>query len=279
MQEDTNIPRCNADVPARIMLQAGAALANPRKNPDAHGAHFVVLPPGHSVGELPRDPRPDHPKALVRLRDAPSFIGYVNDHKFSDSRIFASLEPARFLAVIDEFAADPELSVNEQAAWREFRVDFTVPPSREWLLWNKANRQHMSQLGFAEFLEDNLPDVMTPDGATLLEMANNFEAAQTGSFVATQRLQDGSHNLQWRADNNAAGTVRLPQQITLLIPVFENDQPATLDARLRYRINDGKLAIWYELIRPHKVLEAAFRNTWKRIANETGVPILLGSPE
>ena len=76
-------------------------------------------------------------------------------------------------------------------------------------------------------------------------------------------------------------SVRLPDQITLSIPVFENETPSLLYARLRYRIApaDGKLAIWYELVRPHKTLEAAFHDVWKRIADETSVPILLGTPE
>ena len=34
-----------------------------------------------------------------------------------------------------------------------------------------------------------------------------------------------------------------------------------------------------ELVRPHKTLEAAFRATWQRIAEETTAVILLGMPE
>jgi len=37
--------------------------------------------------------------------------------------------------------------------------------------------------------------------------------------------------------------------------------------------------IWFELERPHKVLEAAFRETWARIEQATGRPMLLGTPE
>ena len=68
---------------------------------------------------------------------------------------------------------------------------------------------------------------------------------------------------------------------TLSIPVFENEAPRELDARLRYRIKpgEGSLSLWFELVRPHKVLEAAFRETWSRIAGETQVPVLLGTPE
>lgn len=261
------------------LIELGAALARPVRNPDLHGTHYVALPQGWALHGLPTEAEPAHPKAVVKLRDAASFIRYVNDHKAARSRIYATLEPARFLAVLDDFHTNGgQLSVHEQAAWREFRVEFTVPASREWLTWTAANRKPMSQLGFAEFLQDQLPDVIAPSGADLLEMSLNFEAAQSGHFVASQRLHDGSHNLTWRADNSG-GTVRLPELIKLSIPVFENEAPREIDARLRYRVKEGALSIWFELVRPHKVLEAAFRETWARIEQDTGVPILLGTPE
>lgn len=280
MQQDNLEAVLGAPTGAASLIAAGAALARPQKNPDADGRHFVVVPAGHQVvAELPVASAPARPKALVKLRDAASFIQFYKDHAQGRSRVYATMEPARFLAVFDEFDDMNSEDIAAQADWREFRAVFEVPASREWSLWTAANRKHMGQLAFAEFLQDNLPDVAQPDGATLLEMALNFEAAQTGTFIATQRLQNGSHNLQWKADNNAGGTVQLPEQIVLSIPVFENEEPSELHARLRYRVKEGVLSIWYELVRPHKVLEAAFRATWARIREEAGATILLGTPE
>ena len=262
----------------QALLAAAAAMGQPRKNPDADGKHYAVVPEGYKLAELPVQSLPERCRATTKLRDAASFIRYFNDHKAANSRIYASLDPACFLAVFDDFGT-AELHPHDQADWRGFRAEFKVPPSREWNLWNSANRKQMSQLAFAEFLQDNLPDVKAPDGATLLEMALNFEAAQSGNFIAAQRLQDGSHNLQWKADNNSTGTVKLPEFITVSIPVFENEAPTKMQARLRYRVPDGKLAIWFELVRPHKVLKAAFRATWARIATEAEAVLLLGTPE
>jgi hypothetical protein len=283
------------------LVAAGAALGEPRKNPDFDGKHYALLPDGFTMHELPTHDKPVRPVATVKLRDAASFVQYVNDHRLARSRIYATLEPAKFLAVFDDFdtarrsvkldvtnIADDapnhevqqlESKVFEQADWRQFRASFEVPPSREWKLWTGQDRKLMAQVAFAEFLQDNLPDVTQPDGATLLEMALNFEASTSGSFVASQRLHDGSHDLVWKADNNASGKVKLPQRITISIPVFENEARATLGARLLHRIADGKLMLRYELERPHVVMEAAFRTTWARIAHETTLPILLGAPE
>ncbi len=263
------------------LLAAGAAIGMPRTHSTPDARPYAIVPEGYTVQVLPRARHPERPKASVQLRDAASFIRYYNDHKIDASRIYARLDPALFLAVFDEFdgkvpAAD---GTALQADWREFRAAFSVPASREWKLWTAADRKPMDQLSFAEFLQDNLPDVVQPAGADLLQLALNFEAAQTGTYVATQRLQDGSHNLQWRADNNSSGSVKLPENITLQIPVFENEATSELQARLKYRVKDGQLTLWYELVRPHKVLEAAFRSAWDRIAEGTQAVILLGSPE
>lgn len=266
---------------AAAMLAAGTALGDAKMHPTADAVPYTVIPAGYVLEKLPTADMPPRPIGNVRLRDTASFVRFYNDHAATFSRIYATLEPARFLAVFDEMLGigDPAGHLHGQANWRQFRATFEVPPSREWKLWTASDRKPMNQLQFASFLEDNLPDVVKPDGADLLQLALNFEAAQAGSFVATQRLQDGSHNLQWKAENNASGTVRLPEQITIAIPVFENAAPGCAGARLRYRIKEGVLTIWYELIRPHKVLEAAFRSAWAAIAEQTGAAILLGTPE
>lgn len=272
-----------SEVPGEHAVAAVAALASaigkPLKHPDARGASYAIVPTGYELAGLDTHASPQTLRAHVKLRDAASFIRYVNDHKVSASRIFAAMEPAQFLAVIDEHTpAGGNDFVTEQADWREFRVEFKVPASREWTLWNAANRKHMSQLGFAEFLQDNLPDVIVPDSTRLLELALNFEASVGGAFRSAQRLQNGDHNLTIQSETTGASTLALPEFITLAIPVFENEAPRELQARLRYRAKDG-LVFWYELVRPHKVLEAAFRETWARIGEATGVPMLLGSPE
>jgi uncharacterized protein YfdQ (DUF2303 family) len=273
----------NTAAAERLLLDTGMLLAKPTKNPAQHGAHYVVIPEGHTVETLPAVELPKWPSGCVKLRDAASFIKYVSDHKRVCSRIYATVDPATFLAVLDDHVvvASHAEPFEQVALWREFRAEFKVPPSREWKTWNAANRQQMNQQAFAEFLQENLPDIIVPDGAALMDMALNFESSQKGHFIASQRLQDGSQNLQWAADNNDAGLVTLPPEITLSIPVFENESPSLQHARLRFRIDtgEGKLKLWYELIRPHKTLENAFRDAWKRIAEETKVPILLGTPE
>jgi uncharacterized protein YfdQ (DUF2303 family) len=265
------------------ILRVGGALGEAKHSPAADGTPYVVLPDGFQMVDAPVEVRPKRPIAKVRLRDATSFINYFNSHKVASSRIYALLQPASFIAVLDDFAAAErqDAYTHNQADWRQFRAQFDVPPSLEWATWNKLHKHSMTQVQFAEFLLDNLPDVRKPDGSTLYDMALRFEAAQTGSFKSAVRLQDGSHSLNWVAETaqGGSGDIKLPEFITLAIPVFENSERTEMEARLRYRVKEGSLSIWYELVRPHKVLEAEFRKVFGLIVDQCETTILLGTPE
>ncbi|MEW9586274.1 DUF2303 family protein [Paraburkholderia sp. DGU8] len=270
---------------AAAILAAGISLAGPHKSPLNDGVPFVVVPEGYKVEHLlERDESPARAAGVVKLRDANSFVSYFNRQKRPESLIYASLDPAKILGVVDDHLAyDDALSGDHWAKganWRGYRLEFAVPASREWKTWTGKDRQPMTQLELAELIEDNLPDIVSPDGSTMLSVALNFEASKEGNFVSATRLQDGSTNFVWKEDVNATGNkIAMPSQITLSIPVFENGAPYSVDARIKYRVQNGTLKIWYELVRPHKVLEVAFRAIWSQIEEQTTTKILLGSPE
>lgn len=267
---------------AAAILAAGTASADPKKSPLADGVPFVVVPDGYKVEHIfERESNPARAIGVVKLRDANSFVTYFNRQMRPESLIYASLDPAKILGVIDDHRAfDTEFENEDGANWRAYRVEFAVPASREWKTWTAKDRQALDQLTFAELIEDNLPDIVTPDGSTMLSIALNFEASKEGNFVSASRLQDGSTTFVWKEDINATGNkIAMPSQITLKVPVFENGSAYPIEARIKYRVKDGTLKIWYELVRPHKVLELAFREIWTQIEDQTNLKILLGSPE
>jgi len=264
------------------VLAAGTSLAGAQKSTLQDGKPFVIVPEGYKaqiVDEVFANP--NRASGVVKPRDATSFVNYFNRQKRPESLIYASLDPAKILGVIDDHRAySAEVAQGDGANWRGYRVEFAVPASREWKVWTGKDRKALNQLEFAELIEDNLPDIINPDGSTMLSVALNFEASKEGNFVSAARLQDGSTNFVWKEDVNATGNkVAMPAQITLEIPVFENGQPSPVEARIKYRIKDGNLTTWYELVRPHKVLEGAFRAIWSQIEEQTATTILLGSPE
>jgi uncharacterized protein YfdQ (DUF2303 family) len=142
----------------------------------------------------------------------------------------------------------------------------------------------MSQIDFANWIEDNIGDITTvegmPTGAQMLEMALNFEAASEKRFKSGARLQSGGISLEYvdTDDDATRSKMAMFERFSLGLRVLQGGEAYEMSARLKYRIRDGGLSIWFELIRPDKVLEAATKDIVEKIKNESGFTLLLGSP-
>lgn len=275
---------------AAAILAAGESIekhrAAPKKTEVRHSAPYVILrdSDGGERAEFLKEQfaNPTFRAGAVKLDDGKSFIAYVGTHGTDSTAIYAKQNPAKFVAVIDEHPA-PTLP----AAWREFRAEFTPTLSPEWQTWTRLDRQPFeSTEKFAYFLEDNLPDVIEPSGAELMEVALNFRVNQDVRYSTAQRLQDGHlevafQNVVEGSSSTAAGKIRIPELFKIEVPVFAgiDSQRYTVEARFRYRLKSEGLRLWFELVRPHKVLERAFTDLWAQVGEGTKRDILLGTPE
>ncbi|KVO05598.1 phosphopentomutase [Burkholderia ubonensis] len=278
-----NITEQQTEIGAAVA--AGASLASIRKHPHDPRSSFALVPEGYRIEEMVEPEYPARPTGTAKMRDVGSFIALFNRQKRDCSLVYATLEPARFIAVIDDHFPAGDIGGPKMGAnWQEQRIDFTVPPSREWRTWTESNRKPMNQLQFAEFIEDNLPDIIQPTGSDMLTMALNFEASKNGRFVSNTRLSDGNVEFTWKEDvesavGSAGQKLTMPQQIKIRIPVFENSEPVDMDVRVKFRVAEQHLKLWYELVRPHKVLESGFRAIWAEIEDKAKTNILLGQYE
>ncbi|MBI3146317.1 MAG: DUF2303 family protein, partial [Pseudogulbenkiania sp.] len=119
-----------------------------------------------------------------------------------------------------------------------------------------------------------------PTGTQMLEMAMNLEANQDSRFKSNIRLQSGGTELAFvqKEDDATLEKMRLFERFSIGIPPFFNGSNFRIDARLRYRVRDGKLTFWFELIREDKVLQAAAEEEIAKIADATGITVLQGNP-
>jgi uncharacterized protein YfdQ (DUF2303 family) len=261
----------------REMLDAGASLANHQLIVQ-NGIPYTVVPAEYKIESLEHTlSAPTRKRGDIVLCDAKSFIAYFNKHKSTAngkaSAIYGRTNPPAFLALMDDHGEEP--------GWREHKVTYRCPLSVEWQTWVSKNAAPMSQAQFAEFIESNLPDIVTPPGSDMLEISRNLEAKKKVSFASGIRLSNGQTELTYEEEiqgTAAKGKLSIPEIFALGIPVLENGERYKVEARLRYRINEGRLSMWYDLIRPHKVLEDAVMNVWKEIASQTSEEILNGDP-
>lgn len=248
----------------------------------------IALPPGWTLAEKDDDAKlltqPRRKLAKVKLIDAESFIDYIKRHgSMTDSTIWCIADykvgRVNFLGILNDHGED-----EAKAAWRDHRASFTPEFSEEWARWIGKHKQHFSQADFASFIEDNLKDIASvegqPTGAQMLEMALTFEANQDMRFKSALRLQSGGVQMSFVQDDDAQTLQKMQvfDRFSIGLPVFWNGDAYRIDARLRYRVRDGKLTFWFELIRQDKVLEAATQTLITTIREKTGNPFFFGDP-
>jgi len=247
----------------------------------------VALPPGWRIEERDDEKLLDAPRrkrASVKLLDAESFIEYMKRHgSLTDSTIWCETDyvagKVDFLGIINDHGEDATA-----AAWRDHTATFAPEFSEEWKRWAGNSDKAFGQAEFANFIDNNLKDITggdgMPSGTQMLEMAISFEAKQDMRFKSAIRLQSGGVQMQFVQDDDQQTIEKMQMfdRFAIGIPVFWNGDAYRIEARLRYRVRDGKLTFWYELIRKDKTLEAATKTIIDTIREKTGTPFFFGDP-
>ncbi len=265
-------------------LTAGRQLGEAKKNPLPHGKPFIVLPNG-AVQYLEGPDFPPRRTGMVKLSDAESFLEYWKRQSSPGSYIYGSMQPAQFIAVFDEHGKGAAGTLSG-ANWREHRAIYGLQHSEEWTVWTKRSGQPFDgNEVFAYWLEENLFDISKPDPAKFMDVALNMRVKQGQVFGNKVNLTDGNLVLEYAnqvdATAGAGGKLAIPEKFEISIPVFKGlESPKyTVEARFRYRLNSGQLSLRYDLVRPAKVVEKAFKDLLDTIQNVSKTTVLFGSPE
>ena len=250
----------------------------------------VALPPGWRLEEKDDEkllPQPMRKKGTVNLDDIESYIGYINRHKSLESTVIYVIADyvsgtVAFKCIINDHEA--HLGTVPTQEWKDFVALYQPRKSVEWDRWTNKDKEPFSQFEFALFIEDNLQDIAAVEGMPtaqqLLEMATKFQATMDMRYKSNIRTQSGGVNLTFVNDDDAqtVESMKLFEKISIGIPVFWGGAAYRIDARLRYRVKDGCLKFWYELIRADKVMEDATKTMIEKIKADTGVPLFFGRP-
>ncbi len=247
------------------------------------GLPFVVVPDGFKVHDLTstlpervqRQLRGDIPKGAVSVKDVPSFLAYVEKFKGSGTALFADRDKGTVIAHLDYHAGA------EAPGERKHVATLNLGLSRQWKTWMTINRKRTEQSAFGEFLEDNLPDILEPDAAELLESARNLTLHKDVSFESRAKVADGSIRFAYEEvvsqGKRENGTIDVPERLKLSIPLFENGAAIDIEVRLRYKLEDGKLYFTVILDQAESALETAFAEILAQIEKGTGLKPYLGS--
>lgn len=202
----------------------------------------------------------------VEFHDAVSFAAYVSRFKDDTSLVFADKLSRRFTAVLDYHEPGPDGA----ARWGRNRAVLPLRHTQSWSTWFAANKKAMNQTDFAQFLEDNIPDIASPAGADIVEIARTLEAKKAVTFESAIRANNGSYKFAYHEDVQGTargGSLTIPDEFTLGLQPFEGSAKYKVPARFRYRIGQGgQLSLSFDLVRIEDVLEQAFSDTKEVIA-------------
>lgn len=260
---------------AQTILDA-AALALPTREID--GRSFALVPEGCKLLDLEAlQSTPSRKAGKTTVLTADAFAQAIKHQGVTESAaIYYDPTAGRFVAVLNDFKSD-----NFVGAHRDHIVVYNAPQSIEWVTWKAHDKKQMSQEQFAQFIEDNLPDITQPEAADMLEISRSLEAKKKVDFSSAIRLSNGQHQIAYEEEiqgSASKGRLEIPEIFKIAIPVMQGADRYAMDARLRFRIgNDKHLVMWFELIRPHKVWEHALKEVATKIGADTGLLMIAAS--
>lgn len=226
--------------------------------------------------------QPRRKRGTVTAADAASFVAYVKKHGLDQTEVWAHAPTSQLVAVINAHQGTTSDGFEDRAGWGDHRVRLGLVHTPAWVAWTGQDRKLLSQVDFAEHLEDRLADIVEPAAAEMLELAQTFSAKRSVDFESSRRLRTGETTLVYKEEDTAAagrkGDIAIPDTFTLALRPYEGGDPYRVTARLRYRIADGHLRLGYILDRPDEVLRAAFDDLVNVVHTELDQPVWNGTP-
>lgn len=276
----TNVEGCTfypSNPEAAVVLEAGKQLGKPNHVPGYRPYAIIDDKIVYLAHEEPA-PLPDFIKQRVAFRDVKALIAYVNRFKDSGTQIFADERAGTVTAILDyhleaEAGSEPNNCAHVAV--------FTAEPSPEWKEWKGLDGRPQQQEKFAEFIENQAPFIVRPDAATMLEIASSFQAASSASFSKAIRLDNGQVQLQYVENINGQagpkGALAVPKDFDVMLRPYVGCSPTVVQARFRYRIEGGRLSLWYDLFRADDILRETFDVILARVNDEVGIAPYIGA--
>jgi uncharacterized protein YfdQ (DUF2303 family) len=251
-------------------LDLGRVYAVPTGNGDIRTIDLT----GDEHREMPRRKR-----GTTVVWDADSFLAYYRKHATSDSEVYANRNDLSITAVLDAHGAEPH-----EPDWCQHRLKLQLRHSDAFTAWHNINNRLVSQIAFAEFIEDNRATITTPAAADVLELAQTFHATKQVNFKSQSILKSGQRQLayveQLDATAGQRGEMTIPDHLVLALPVFDGATEADqVTARLRFRIDsDGKLGLGVILDQLTDVIAGAFQAVVEEVDRNINEPVMRGTP-
>ena len=209
---------------------------------------------------------PIRKKEARKFRTTADFVAYVNRFKEAESSIYASGWTVE--AELDHRGPAGELVHGEHTATINYE------PTAALKRWIDSNKQDLSQQAFADLLEERAVDIVVPDSASMIEVAQTLHVSRNSAVTSVTR-QGANHHLVFSNEQKVrtANDADIPSRFEIrLKPFLGSDATVELGARLRVSMRSDKPAFIYELQDYQDRMLETLRVQVAGIAEATGLP-------
>jgi hypothetical protein len=277
---------------------------------DEDEVSIAVVPNGFEIRSLKGLidewlPRPRRKEGIAVLQTLDSFSSHVTRHRTDNSAIFADRfgEKPKLLCIFDyhpKFPAKDGSPTDGKADWCRHKARYDFPLSDEWGAWVARSGKEFGQEEFAEFIEQRVYDLMDTGkasddireyaellGMSLASPSRMVELSRGLSVHVGKRVQNhanlgsGEATISYVTEHSGpdGAPLKIPGAFLVAIPVFRAGERFQILVRLRYRVRGGVVSWLYELTRAQDVFDTAFDEACEKAAEDTELPLFVGSPE
>lgn len=255
---------------------------------DVAGVPSFVLPEGYHAQQFEGLlPRPVRPRGQYTAQDQASFRSLVQQMR-EDPDVISTDKPwpQSPRTYVDKVKRTVLCVLNDteagRAGHRDWRVLWEVKQSLSWAAWvHLAKQNYVSQRVLAEFIEDWRHTIVTPDAATLMELATDMQGHKGAEWRSGQRLKDGTIQVSYVEEvraTNREGVIEVPGALTIFVPVFDGEPPIEVQARLRWSVDDGKVTFRVVLPPIEEIEQGQMIVIGERLVEWAETPIVFGAP-
>ena len=198
-----------------------------------------------------------------------SFESYVNRFKEKQSSIYVKGDV--IVAEIDHRSPKGELE------WADHTARLALVDTEEWCQWKGSNKRALSQEDFADLIEARAAEIIKPESAEMLEVAQHLHI--TNNSAASSYLRSGSnHSITFTSEKKATSKdgVEIPTKFQIRVKPFRNtEEVIRLDVRLKVKITSEHPVFIYEMMDLIAAVENAKKSIIEGISKNTSLPVYL----
>ncbi len=263
--------------------------------------------------------KPARRKGTAQMHDLQSIIDWTNRFKGETSALFAlpDMQNPSLTSIVDYHAEGPidvnDLTGDPSARHCHHRAVYKFPLHDDWKLWNRNSGKPLDKDEMGEFIEAQASAIQDPTPALinlkendentdwenrlirtanhiegrfgqvreLLAMSRHFQVYETSNLEVATNRDTGESAIQFLNEHRdkEGAPIKIPNLITIAIPVFVNGAPYRMPVRFRYRKSGSSVKFILSIYNPEKVFEDAFKEAIATAQKATELPAFLGTPE